>query len=87
VLGRDVAVRDPDNLQPLEAADVPREVGPLVASLNGLFGRLRQSIDHERRFNADAAHELRTPLAGVRAQAEVALGRRPTPSARMRCGR
>lgn len=74
VLGRDVAVRDPDNLQPLEAADVPREVGPLVASLNGLFGRLRQSIDHERRFNADAAHELRTPLAGVRAQAEVALG-------------
>ena len=73
-LGRDVAVRDPDNLQPLEAADVPREVGPLVASLNGLFGRLRQSIDHERRFNADAAHELRTPLAGVRAQAEVALG-------------
>ncbi|MBK6803391.1 MAG: sensor histidine kinase N-terminal domain-containing protein [Betaproteobacteria bacterium] len=73
-LGRDVAVRDPDNLQPLEAADAPREVGPLVASLNGLFGRLRQSIDHERRFNADAAHELRTPLAGVRAQAEVALG-------------
>ncbi len=73
-LGRDVAVRDPDNLQPLEAADVPREVGPLVASLNELFGRLRQSIDHERRFNADAAHELRTPLAGVRAQAEVALG-------------
>ena len=73
-LGRDVAVRDPDNLQPLDAADVPREVGPLVASLNGLFGRLRQSIDHERRFNADAAHELRTPLAGVRAQAEVALG-------------
>lgn len=73
-LGRDVAVRDPDNLQPLDAAPVPREVAPLVASLNGLFGRLRHSIDHERRFNADAAHELRTPLAGVRAQAEVALG-------------
>jgi len=73
-LGRDVAVRDPDNLQPLDAAAVPREVVPLVASLNGLFGRLRHSIDHERRFNADAAHELRTPLAGVRAQAEVALG-------------
>ena len=73
-LGRDVAVRDPDNLQLLEAADVPREVGPLVASLNGLFGRLRQSIDHERRFSGDAAHELRTPLAGARAQAEVALG-------------
>ena len=73
-LGRDVAVRDPDNLQPLDEASVPREVVPLVASLNELFGRLRHSIDHERRFNADAAHELRTPLAAVRAQAEVALG-------------
>ena len=72
-LGRDVASRDPDNLQPLDAAAVPREVAPLVASLNGLFGRLRHSIDHERRFNADAAHELRTPLAAVRAQAEVAV--------------
>jgi len=73
-LGRDVARRDPDNLQPLDAAAVPREVAPLVASLNELFGRLERSIDHERRFNADAAHELRTPLAAVRAQAEVALG-------------
>lgn len=72
-LSHDVARRDPDNLQPLDAAAAPREVAPLAASLNELFSRLRRSIDHERRFNADAAHELRTPLAGVRAQAEVAL--------------
>ncbi len=72
-LGREVAARDPDNLQPLDAAG-PREVAPLVASLNGLFVRLGRSIEHERRFNADAAHELRTPLAAIRAQAEVALG-------------
>jgi two-component system sensor histidine kinase QseC len=71
-LGRDVAARDPDNLKPLDAA-VPREVAPIVESLNGLFARLERSIEHERRFNADAAHELRTPLAAVRAQAEVAL--------------
>ncbi|CAG0994364.1 two-component system, OmpR family, sensor histidine kinase QseC [Burkholderiales bacterium] len=73
-LGRDVARRDPDSLGPLAADDAPREVVPLVASLNGLFERLRRSIEHERRFTADAAHELRTPIAAVRAQAEVALG-------------
>jgi len=73
-LGRDVARRDPDNLHALDAAAAPQEVEPLVAGLNDLFGRLRKSIDHERRFTADAAHELRTPLAAVRAQAEVALG-------------
>jgi two-component system sensor histidine kinase QseC len=73
-LGREVAQRDPDNLHALDAGTAPREVEPIVASLNDLFGRLRRSIDHERRFTADAAHELRTPLAAVRAQAEVALG-------------
>ncbi|MFO1308243.1 MAG: ATP-binding protein [Burkholderiales bacterium] len=72
-LGREVAAREPDNLKPLDAA-VPREVAPLVESLNALFARLGRSIEHERRFNADAAHELRTPLAAIRAQAEVALG-------------
>ena len=72
-LGREVAARDPDNLKPLDAA-VPREVAPLVEGLNALFERRGRSIEHERRFNADAAHELRTPLAAVRAQAEVALG-------------
>jgi two-component system sensor histidine kinase QseC len=73
-LGRDVGRRDPDNLHALDHAAAPREVEPLVAGLNDLFVRLRRSIDHERRFNADAAHELRTPIAAVAAQAEVALG-------------
>jgi two-component system sensor histidine kinase QseC len=46
----------------------------LVTSLNQLFERVHGLIDQERRFTADAAHELRTPLAGIRAQAQVALG-------------
>jgi len=64
--------RDPDNLAPLDVADPPAEVAPLVVSLNRLLERVRASIESERRFTADAAHELRTPVAAVRAHAEVA---------------
>jgi two-component system, OmpR family, sensor histidine kinase QseC len=70
---RAVAQRDPGNLAPLDDDSVPREVAPLVAGLNALFERVRASMEHERRFTADAAHELRTPIAALRAQAEVAL--------------
>ena len=73
-VGHAVAQRDHANLTPLDGRAIPREVAPLVASLNALFGRVRASMEHERRFTADAAHELRTPIAGLRAQAEVALG-------------
>src|SRR5690606_27683577 len=69
-----VASRSADNLMPLDVADAPSEIGALVTNLNQLFGRVRGLIEHERRFTADAAHELRTPLAGIRAQAQVALG-------------
>ena len=72
-VGRAVARRDPANLAPLDVGSPPREVAPLVASLNTLFERVRASMEHERRFTADAAHELRTPIAALRAQAEVAL--------------
>ncbi len=71
-LSRQVAQREPGNLAPLNVADAPAEVAPLLASLNQLFERVRQSIEGERRFTADAAHELRTPLAAIRAQAQVA---------------
>jgi two-component system sensor histidine kinase QseC len=71
-LGAQVARRDPGNLTPIEVGNPPAEVTPLVVSLNRLLERVRASIEGERRFTADAAHELRTPIAAVRVQAEVA---------------
>lgn len=53
--------------------DAPREVQPLLRSMNDLLQRLRESIAHQQRFTADASHQLRTPLAGLQTQAEMAL--------------
>jgi two-component system, OmpR family, sensor histidine kinase QseC len=73
-VNQQVASRAADNLTPLDVADAPSEIGALVANLNQLFGRVQGLIEQERRFTADAAHELRTPLAGIRTQAQVARG-------------
>jgi two-component system sensor histidine kinase QseC len=72
-VARQVQRRAPDNLTPLGEREVPQEVAPLVQALNTLFARLRATFEQERRFTADAAHELRTPLAAVKTQAQVAL--------------
>lgn len=69
---RELAERSPGRLDPLPADGLPAEARPLVDRLNALFVRVAQSIESERRFTADAAHELRTPLAALRAQAQVA---------------
>lgn len=71
-VNKQVASRAADNLAPLDLADAPSEIGALVTNLNQLFGRVHGLIEQERRFTADAAHELRTPLAAIRAQAQVA---------------
>jgi two-component system sensor histidine kinase QseC len=71
-LGRQVAGRDPGNLLRLDAGEIPAEVMPLVDNLNRLFERVAELIASERRFTADAAHELRTPLAALKTQAQVA---------------
>lgn len=73
-VNRQVASRAADNLTPIDAADAPAEIGGLVTNLNQLFARVQGLIEQERHFTADAAHELRTPLAGIRAQAQVARG-------------
>lgn len=68
-----IATRSSDNLAPLPNGRVPTEARPLVAALNRLFFRVATTIENERRFTADAAHELRTPLAALKLQAQVAL--------------
>jgi two-component system sensor histidine kinase QseC len=63
--------RRADSLDPIKIQGLPNEISPIVDELNDLLGRVKKSIEHERRFTSDAAHELRTPLAAIRAQAEI----------------
>ncbi len=67
-----IRARRPDDLSPLDTRAVPLEVAPLVASVNDLLARLKDSIATQKRFLADAAHQLKTPLAGLRMQADLA---------------
>jgi signal transduction histidine kinase len=64
--------RESTDLSPLAVADVPDEVAPLVTAINDLLERLDRTIATQRHFLADAAHQLKTPLAGLRMQAELA---------------
>jgi two-component system, OmpR family, sensor histidine kinase TctE len=67
-----IRARNPDDLSPLDVEAVPMEVAPLVSSVNDLLLRLKDSISTQKRFLADAAHQLKTPLAGLRMQADLA---------------
>jgi two-component system sensor histidine kinase QseC len=66
--------RRPQALDPVVLKDMPKEMRPLVSALNQLLLRIGDMVIAERRFTADAAHELRTPIAAIRAQAQVAMG-------------
>ncbi|MHB1175921.1 MAG: ATP-binding protein [Sulfuriferula sp.] len=73
-LGHALAERQPQALHPVALDGITSEMAPMVNALNGLFERIGTLLESERRFTADAAHELRTPIAAIRAQAQVALG-------------
>ncbi|MDA8383935.1 MAG: ATP-binding protein [Betaproteobacteria bacterium] len=72
-VAKELRSRAPEHLAPLDMATAPVEVLPLIEALNALLSQVAGAMEHERRFTADAAHELRTPLAALRAQAQVAL--------------
>jgi two-component system sensor histidine kinase QseC len=73
-LSETLSERAPHAAEPVSMQGMPQELQPLVQTLNGLLERIDRMVRMERRFTADAAHELRTPIAGIRAQAQVAMG-------------
>jgi len=68
-----IRARRPDDLSPIDSRQVPEEIAPLVHSLNDMLDRLGQTLELQKRFIADAAHQMKTPLAGMRMQSELAL--------------
>ncbi len=72
-LGKSLAQREVNNLSPIDPGGVPTEIHALVTSINDLLQKLQNSFIREKRFTADAAHELRTPLAALQIHVENAL--------------
>lgn len=73
-VAQEVANRAPNQLEPMDLDGVPDEIKPVIDELNKLFSRLQEAFEREKRFASDAAHELKTPLAALKAHAQVALG-------------
>jgi two-component system sensor histidine kinase QseC len=69
-ISREIESRAPDRLAPIELRRVPKEIQGLAKAVNGLLAKLDAALSRERRFTADAAHELRTPVAAVKVHAD-----------------
>ena len=79
-LSDEIKARSAGDLRPIDAAGAPEETRPLVGALNGLLDEVSAASRKQQRFLADAAHQLRTPLAGLQAHTELALAQ-PMPQA------
>jgi two-component system sensor histidine kinase TctE len=71
-LSAELAARSADDLRPIDAPDAPRELRPLIDATTEVMGRLQRLLDHQKRFVRDSAHQLRTPLAVLKAQVQSA---------------
>ncbi len=71
ILSQDLEGRSADNLQPMDQAGQPKELQPILFSLNALFSRISDHLEREHRFIDDAAHEIRTPLTVIKAQSQA----------------
>jgi two-component system sensor histidine kinase TctE len=72
-LQQELRQRSPSDLTPMSVEGIPEEIRPLIESMNGVMKRLDDNLYAQRRFIADAAHQLKTPLTGLRTQTELAL--------------
>jgi two-component system sensor histidine kinase TctE len=80
-LQRELARRSDRDLSPLPEQQVPEELRPLISAMNELLARLSMVLESRQRFVADAAHQLRTPVAGIKTQTELALRQAPSADA------
>lgn len=69
----EIAERSPQDLRPIDESSVPREIAPVVVTLNRLFTTLRSSVQSQQQFIANTAHQLRTPITGLQAQLDLLL--------------